>query len=184
MKNPGVPAVLASADDVASGIAHLAEQIVRAYAGSDPLFVCLLRGGAPFATRLMFAITRIAPDFHPELCYMMVKRYGAGREGGQPRILMDLAPDIDVAGRTAIILDDVLDNGVTAGFVRNYLMERGAKTVDLAVLVQKDIPRDDFQTATFHVFDAGPAWIAGMGMDDEGTAREAYRWLDEIIVLA
>lgn len=173
---------LASKQMVNDALSSMASQIINDYSSSQPLFVCLLRGAAPFAMNLMMEITRQDPNFHPELDYMMVKTYGDKRTAGQPQIVMDLAPSTIVKDRPVIVLDDVLDTGITAAFVANTLADRGAKSSSIAVLVKKDIA-DQAAVADYTAFTAGSEWLVGMGMDDTATALEAYRWSEEILII-
>lgn len=175
--------LLATTDQIDTAIHEMARVIVNEHGGIQPLFVALLRGAAPFASKLMFELTKQAPDMHPELDYMTVSTYGAGRRAGTPHIAMDLAPDTEITGRTVIVLDDVLDKGVTSTFVTNYLFDKGAADVKLAVLVEKDIERTSPEHADFACFHAGEEWLVGMGMDDAGVARDGHRWLNEIRIV-
>lgn len=175
--------LLATADQVDTAIAQMAAHIISDTVGQQPLFVVLLRGGAPFASKLMFAISTLDPSFHPELDYMMVSTYGSGRHAGQPHIVTAISPKTIVQGRLIIILDDVLDTGNTAAFVMSYFREKGASDTKLAVLVEKDISRDTVPHADFACFHAGSEWLAGMGMDSAEIAVEADRWVDEIRVI-
>src|SRR5690606_31860681 len=106
--------IFATEEQVTARIDELADEIIRDFRGEKPLFIALLRGAAPFAAQLMFAIARKAPDFHPEIDYMMVSTYGSGQKAGEPSIVTDVAPTTTVSGRQVIILDDVLDKGITA----------------------------------------------------------------------
>lgn len=171
---------LATKDQVDQAITNMATSIINDYHDKRPLFVCLLRGAAPFAMKLMTEITRQAPDFHPDLDYMTIKTYGDQRTAGQPKIVMDLAPTTDITNRPVVVLDDVLDTGVTAAYVADTLLRRGAKSTAIAVLVRKDIP-DQVTQADYVAFTAGKEWLAGVGMDDDATHPEAYRWSEEII---
>lgn len=174
---------LASASQVDKATEQLARDIVDAFGNSQPLFVALLRGAAPFASKLMFAIARHAPNLHPELDYMTVSAYGEGRHAGTPHVAMGLAPDTEVKDRVVIVLDDVLDKGVTFSFVSGYLTDKGARSVKLAVLVEKDLVRQHPKHADFTCFHAGPEWLTGMGMDDARVARDGFRWLNEIRIV-
>lgn len=176
--------LLASSNQIDAAIAEMAKSIIKDFSGAQPLFVALLRGAAPFASKLMFEVTRQAPDMHPELDYMTVSTYGEGRVVGTPHIAMDLAPDTEVRERLVIVLDDVLDKGATSTFVSKYLYDKGAKTVKLAVLVEKDLVRTSPEHADYSCFHAGPEWLAGMGMDDTTVAHDGYRWLDEIRIVS
>lgn len=171
---------LASAEEVTHEIDRLAAEIVKDY-DTTPLFVALLRGAAPFATKLMFAITRQSPDFQPELDYMMVSTYGEGQQAGEPHIVTDLAPNTIVHGRKVVILDDVLDKGITAEFVTAHLKSRGAADIKLAVLCEKKTNRLTDATADYCGFSFDDNWLVGMGLDDASTVKEGYRWCDRIM---
>lgn len=180
--------VLVSAEQVTEGIRALAEFTVERY-GRDkekPLFVALLRGAMPFASRLMDQIARLDPSFHPEVDYMTVSTYGDGREAKEPRVVMDVDKKTRVGGRRVVLLDDMLDKGVTADFVSVIFRKRGAEAVDLAVLTTKDTTRDvafaDKIDGIYSCFDVPDVWITGMGMDDERVAREGNRHLPLIAV--
>jgi hypoxanthine phosphoribosyltransferase len=169
--------LLATEAEVTARINELAQAIIQNYRNKDPLFVCLLRGGAPFATRLMFAITAMDPTFHPEMDYMTLRTYGDERTDKQPELLTDLLPTTKAEGRHVILLDDVLDKGVTAHFARARMVEdHGAQVVDLIVLVQKIRERTNFPQATLWGFEAPDVWLTGMGLDDSRIAKEANRW--------
>lgn len=162
-------------------IGELASQIVHDHRGNDPLFVALLRGGAPFASQLMFAIRQEDPTMHPELDYMQIGTYGNTRTAGEPRIEKDLSRDTAVFGRTVIVLDDVLDLGRTAHFVEQHLLQLDATNIELAVLASKDVTRDYPIVPQYVGFNTGDKWLVGMGMDDGQAGHEHYRWHDEIL---
>lgn len=171
-------------DQVTKRIGQLASEITARYSGDGeldrPLFVALLRGAMPFASKLMFEMQRQAPDFHPELDVMMVSTYGDGRHAGEPRIVTDLARTTSVFGRPVVILDDVLDQGITANFVTNHLDKLNPGSIELAVLAKKAVTRVHDIKPDYCGFDVGDKWIVGMGMDDAADGNEHYRWLDEI----
>lgn len=179
----GIKHLHATNEQVAQRIDELAGEIIERYRDESPLFVCLLRGGAPFATQLMFAIAARDPHFHPELDYMTIKTYGNQRFDKEPELIADILPNTEVAGRRVIILDDVLDKGVTADFVHRYMTEKhGASAVDLVVLVQKDRERALYPEATLYGFTGPDEWLTGMGMDDARVAKEANRWAGFVAV--
>jgi hypoxanthine phosphoribosyltransferase len=175
--------LLARSQEVEQKITAIAHDIIAAYPDEKPLFVCLLRGGAPFAAKLMFEITKQAPEFYPELDYMVVSAYGSERHAREPKIVTDLSPKTILQGRDVILLDDALDTGTTAQFTHVHLMKKGARSVRLAVLIQKNVERTLYPAADFYGFTSGPEWLAGMGLDDHATANEAFRWLNEIRIL-
>lgn len=160
-------------------IDNMAAQLLADFAGSSPLFVALMRGANPFASKLMFALARHDPNFHPELDYMMVSTYGHERTAKEPVVVTDLAPTTTVKDRDVVIIDDVIDLGITSNFVKELLTGRGAASVQLAVLASKDIPSRTSE-ADYIGFEAGDKWLVGMGLDDAKSGNEHYRWLDEI----
>ena len=170
---------LVSAEKTSQHIREIAAEIVRDYP-SSPLFIALLRGAAPFASQLMFAITSINPDYHPELDYMVVSTYGDGRIARMPQIITDVSPSTQIAGRDVIILDDVLDKGITAQFVINELTNRQPRSIALAVLVDKQTEREEPVTARYAAFELPDVWLTGMGMDDSHVGPEANRWNNAI----
>lgn len=180
MSNPEKYRKLHDATEVNRRIATIATEMVLEYRNENPLFVALLRGAAPFSSKLMFEIAKQAPDMHPELDYMMVSTYGDSKHAGEPRIVTDLAPTTSVYGRDVIVVDDVLDLGRTADFVKMHLERLGAMSIKLAVLARKGTEREYPIDADFVGFDTGDAWLVGMGMDNAEEVHEGYRWLEEI----
>lgn len=180
--------VLVSAEEVTEGIRALAEFTVEQYGGDEekPLFVALLRGAGPFASRLMTEIALIDSGFHPEMDYMTISTYGTERQAKESRVVMDVSPSARIVNRRVVLLDDMLDKGFTADVVSEMFHKRGAAAVDLAVLTIKDTSRgaefaDDID-GIYGCFNVPDAWITGMGMDDEGVGPEGNRWLTYIAV--
>lgn len=174
--------ILFDEQQVQARIDELASNLIVTYEGKNPLFVCLLRGGAPFAARLMFAIARLDPYFHPELDYMTVRSYGNARTAQAPKIIMNLSPHTDPKNRPAIILDDVYDTGETALCTSQELLKRGATSVSACVLVKKQKLQAPFPGSFMYGFEAPAEWLTGMGLDDTRIASEANRWAGYIAV--
>lgn len=170
---------LASVNQVDSAIEQIASEILKTFA-STPLFVSLLRGANQFTSKLMFEIVRQSPEFHPEVDYMTISTYGSAKQAGEPHIVTDLAPSTTVKDRQVIVIDDVLDKGVTADFVFQHLKNRGASDIKLAVLCDKKAQRIKPIEADYKGFSFDDNWLVGMGMDNATDAKEAHRWLEEI----
>lgn len=174
-------------EQVQRQIGRVASEITARYDGGErPLFVSLMRGAVPFTAQLMTEITRQAPNFDPEVDYMTTSRYSdSAIAKDRAEIVMGVCPDTEVDGRPTVIIDDVLDMGETVKTVREYLRDLGATSVNLAVLVNKDVPtRDPSVQADFIGFH-NPAneWLVGMGMADGALKKEARRWDDQIWVV-
>jgi hypoxanthine phosphoribosyltransferase len=175
--------ILVDEERVDARIDEMAGTALERYdSGPRPLYICLLRGGAPFSAAFMRAITRRDPRAHPELDYMTVRTYDKGREPKPPEIVMDVSPSTTVEGRRAVLLDDVLDSGVTADATARHLLERGATGVDLVVLVQKLRDRVSYAAASLFGFELPDVWLTGMGLDDPQEGKEALRWAGYIAV--
>ena len=167
-------------------IGELAATIIGRHDNDQPLFVALPRGAMPFASRLMFNITNQAPDFHPELDFMITSRDHNDPSADQvPTFITSLTPGTKVENRQVILIDDILDLGKTPEAVREHFFTHlGARSVELAVLVQKDIAsRASNIRADYVGFHTSAQWLAGMGMKDNSNVPEAYRWRPEILEL-
>lgn len=172
-----------SADEIDERIREISRQVTVRYKDKHPLFVCFLKGGAPFAARLMFAIADQNPDFHPELDYMIISTYKDGYEAGEPRIVTDLAPDVVVKDRIVVMLDDLRDTGATAAFAEKHFLARGAAQVDYVTLVLKTNEAAKYKKPDIYGFECPKEyWLVGMGMDNSGVLPEACRWMSSIAV--
>lgn len=171
----GYMKILYSTEQVEQRIKEMAREIITQYANEKPLFVCLLRGAVPFTSQLMMNIAREDPSFHPEVIYMHASAYGAGREAQETTVYSSVDSET-VANRAVIVLDDCLDRGVTYTKMKTLLLENGASSVGLIVLVNKDTVRSNVDTPLLVGFTTPDVWLVGMGMDDADTATEARRW--------
>lgn len=182
-QNPLYSQKLISEAELTEHINKLAGEIIQKFAGQNPLFICLLRGGMPFAAQLMFAITRQDPHFHPELDYMTVSSYGSELAASEPRIVMDISYKSEITGRPVIVVDDMIDKGSTYTFTKKHLENKGAQQVYLAALVQRESVKSREFDADFHCFSVdSQAWLTGMGLDDPRIGREANRWAQYVAI--
>lgn len=170
--------VLATADLVCSSaavstaIARLARDISSALADSFPLVLCVMRGAVVFAGQLLPQLR-----FPLEFDYLDLTRYGAATEGGE--ISWRVLPGTAVAGRTVLVLDDILDQGNTLAAIREKLLAAGASRVYYAVLTEKDTGRAKPARADFVGLRLPDRYVFGCGMDVGG----AWRNLPEIYAL-
>ncbi len=175
--------LLYSSEQVNARIGVMATEIIAIYQDTNPLFVSLLNGAAPFTSKLMFAIQQQAPDFQPNVQSMIVSRYGTSRTAGQPCVVTDLPPAYrDLSGRHVIILDDLIDGGGTTNFTEQHLLGYGAEKVErIALVVKRKAVPTNVQLVLFG-FETPDVWLTGMGMDDERLAPEGNRWANWIAV--
>jgi hypoxanthine phosphoribosyltransferase len=163
---------LYSAAAVTEAVARVAREISARLADSFPLVLLVMRGSVIFAGQLLPQL-----DFPLEFDYLDVTRYGAATRGG--RISWKVMPRTPVAGRVALVLDDILDEGETLAAVRDRLIATGAREVYCAVLADKDIGRARPIRADFVGLTVPDRYVFGFGMDVGG----AWRNLPEIYAL-
>ena len=159
------PRVLFSEDEIGVAVALMASDLARL---SDPPEIVspILVGAFVFAADLLRAFSREGLDLPLE--YMWLRSYGAGREGGEMRVLA--APGDAVTGKHVLLIDGVLDHGHTLITARDLLTKAGARMITTAVVVDK--AREAAPIRADHACFTGVAdFIVGYGMDDAGHAR-------------
>ena len=167
-----IQSVLLSEEDIKQIVSRLGEEISRDYADKNPLVVAVLRGAFVFTADLMRAITvPCAVDF------MAVSSYSGVTSTGAVKINKDLSQDI--AGRHLILVEDILDSGVTLNYLKNYLQVRQPASVHIATLLDKPARRKADIYADYSCFEVPDAFVVGYGLD----YNEHYRNLPYIGVL-
>lgn len=156
--------LVASAADVSAAVARVAREISGALAESFPLVLCVMRGAVVFAGQLLPQLR-----FPLEFDYIDLTRYGAATHGGE--ITWRVAPGTAVAGRTVLVLDDILDQGKTLAAVRERLLAAGASQVYYAVLTEKDTGHAKPARADFVGLRLPDRYVFGCGMDVGGAWR-------------
>lgn len=180
--------ILVSADEVDAGITRTADFLLDTYGtqpGDLPLFVALLSGAMPFASRLMFRLAELSPVSHPQLEFMTISRYGLDRKPIEtPRVVMGLPPDAEAKGRRIIVLDDLIEEGKTIEFATSLLLDLGAVSVENVPMVTKNIAAErSCAEPLFCPFPNLPdEWLTGMGMDNAASFTAANRWLPYIAI--
>jgi hypoxanthine phosphoribosyltransferase len=162
--------VVVSASDVRRRVGELGGQITRDYAGHPPLLVCVLKGAVNFVSDLMRAI-----ELPVEVDFMAVSSYGAAtKTSGVVRIVKDL--DVDLAGRDVLIVEDVVDSGLTLNYLRQYLGARHPRSLEVCALLLKAGEQRVVQELKYVGFTIGSVFVVGYGLD----VNERYRNLDGI----
>ena len=172
--HPDIESVLLSEADIRAIVQGLGEQISKDYAGKNPLFVSVLRGAFIFAADLMRAVTvPCAVDF------MAVSSYGDGvKSSGVVQIVKDLSTKIE--GRHVIIVEDILDTGLTLRYLIGLLEGRHPASVAVATFAVKDIPGTMPAIEPAYVGTHVPnEFVVGYGLD----YAERYRNLPFVGVL-
>ncbi len=172
MKND-IQEVLFSEQQLADKVAELGARISADYAGKDPLIVSVLKGSYVFMADLT---RRISIPCNVD--FMAVSSYGAGtKTTGEVQIIKDIGSKID--GRHLIIVEDILDSGVTLSFLMKVLKARGAASIRLCTLLSKPERRKVDVPVDYLGFEIPDAFVVGYGLD----YAEKYRNLPYIGIL-
>ena len=157
--------LLLAPDAVAAAVTRVAHAINAALADSPerPLALVIMRGGLIFAGHLLPQL-----DFPVDVDYVDATRYGASTRGGE---LNWRAAIPDVTGRVVLLVDDILDEGLTLAAVRKKLLDAGAVEVLIAVFAEKDLPHAKPVAADFVGITLPNRYVFGFGMDVRGLWR-------------
>jgi hypoxanthine phosphoribosyltransferase len=153
-----------SAETVAAAVTRLAGEITGKLGDTNPLLLCVMSGGVPFAGHLMTQLL-----FPLEFDYLHVTRYGQDTAGGA--LSWRSAPWTSVKGRTVLVLDDILDEGLTLAAIVERLMELGAKACYTAVATDKLNGKIKPIKADFVALTVPDRFVFGYGMDVRGHFR-------------
>ena len=156
--------VIHSAETVAAAVTRVAAEITEKLGDTNPLLLCVMSGGVPFAGQLMTQL-----HFPLEFDYMHVTRYGQETSGGA--LSWRAAPWTSVKDRTVLILDDILDEGVTLAAIVERMKQLGAKACYTAVATDKLNGKVKPIKADFVALTVPDRFVFGYGMDVRGTWR-------------
>ena len=164
--------IVVGASTLQARVAELGATITADYQGRAPLLIGVLKGAAMFMSDLTRQIA-----LPLEIDYMAVSSYGnATRTSGVVRIVKDL--DIDLTGRDVIIVEDIVDSGLTLSYLRRTLAARGAASLEVcALLVREGLQKTD-QDLRYVGFRIPPKFVIGYGLD----FAERYRNLPYVCV--
>ena len=166
--------ILFTEEQIHAKLAELARRIEADYAGTKPLLVGVLRGAVMVMADLARELT-----IPIEMDWMAVSSYGSGTQSsGVVRILKDL--DTDLHGRHVIIVEDIIDSGLTLSWLRGNLETRGAESVEIVALLRKPDAAKVEVDVKYEGFQIPNAFVIGYGLD----YAEQYRNLRGIGVLA
>jgi hypoxanthine phosphoribosyltransferase len=151
---------------VEAALDNMAIAINDVLAGSNPLVLCVLNGGIVAAGKLL---TRLTMPLNIDS--INASRYQNQTSGGVIEWL--LKPQVPLKGRTVLIIDDILDEGITLAAIKAYCLEQGAKAAYTAVLVDKQLDHDKPIKADFVGLPIENRYLFGYGMDYKGYLRNA-----------
>lgn len=165
--------LLISEEDLQARIRALGEEITSDYAGRAPLLVGVLKGAFMFMSDLSRAI-----DLPVEFDFMAVSSYGhSTRSSGVVRIVKDL--DIDLADRDVIIVEDIIDSGLTLNYLRRNLLARNPASLEVCALLVRENHRVDAAILRYEGFRVPSDFLVGYGLD----VNERFRNLSDIRVV-
>lgn len=171
-QDPAIGRIVVSQPDLERRVRELGQAITRDYASRPPLLVGVLKGACFFLSDLARAI-----DLPVEIDFMAVSSYGSSTHtSGVVRIVMDL--DADLTGRHVLIVEDIVDSGLTLAFLRRNLAARNPASLEVcALLVKEGLQSVDLDLA-YEGFHIPPEFVVGYGLD----ADERYRNLPYLAV--
>ena len=170
--NPNLEPLFTS-EQIQTRVAELGAEVARDYAGRTPLLVGVLKGAYIFLSDLVRAT-----DLRLGVEFMAISSYGAGtRSSGEVKIVKDL--DVPVEGRDILVVEDIVDTGLTLSYLIASLHGRGAKSVRLAALLDKWERRERDVQIDYCGFRIPDAFVVGYGLD----FAERYRNLPYVAVL-
>ena len=164
--------VLLSHDQIQARVAEMGREIARDYAGREPHLVGVLKGACTFMTDLARGI-----DLPITLDFIAVSSYGAAtKTSGEVRIIKDLDQGLD--GRDLLVVEDIVDTGLTLNYLLNVLRARGPRTLKVATLLSKPSRRLVETPVDYIGFTIEDHFVVGYGLD----YNEKYRNLRDIII--
>ena len=166
--------ILVTKEEIAEAVRRLGRRITEDYAGKAPVLLGILKGAIVFYSDLMREI-----DLPVTSEFMAVSSYGsATKTSGVVQIRKDL--DHDITGKDLIIVEDIVDSGVTLNYLKGHLANRGAASIRIATLLDKPGRRRVDLKTDYVCFEIPDAFVVGYGLDYD----EKYRNLPDIGVLA
>lgn len=157
--------ILISQSELETRIGELADQITIDYSGTSPLLVGVLRGAFIFMADLARAI-----DLPVQVDFMAVSSYGnATSSSGVVRILKDL--DEDLTDRHVIVVEDIIDSGLTLSYLRRNLKNRDAASVEVCALLVREGRQKVDEDLRYVGFEIPPDFVVGYGLDASGKYR-------------
>ena len=165
--------VLLSEDEIREKVRELGGKITADYKNSNLMLVTVLKGAVVFLADLMRQI-----DVPAEIDFMVVSSYGSGvKSSGVVKIVKDL--DVPLAGKDILIVEDILDSGLTLSYIKELLESRGPRSIRIATLLDKPSRRKVHLQADYIGFSVPDEFVIGYGLDYD----EKYRNLPYIGIL-
>jgi hypoxanthine phosphoribosyltransferase len=167
----GAATVLFSASDIRRRVEELGVEITRDYAGRSPVLVTVLKGGAIFLSDLIREI-----DLAVRVDFISISSYERAKEAsGVVRIMKDL--DQDIGGEDVIVVEDIVDTGLTLSYLLATLRGRGPASLEVCTLLDRTARRIPLLPIRYQGFECPDRFVVGYGLDYE----QRYRNLPDIL---
>jgi hypoxanthine phosphoribosyltransferase len=174
MSSGSADRVLITADKIQSRVRDMAEQIEADYPEGPLYLISILKGSFIFLADLARALKR----HNVRIEFMAISSYGnAKSSSGQVKVTRDL--DVNIEGQHVLIVEDIIDSGVTLSYLKRLLEQRHPKSLEIATLLDKPERRIKPVTVKYTGFQIPDEFVVGYGLD----FAEDYRNLSEIRVL-
>ena len=167
-----IESILISAEEIEEKVSRMGRDISRDFEGKDPVFVGVLKGCFIFMADLMRHVS-----IDCSMDFMAVSSYNGTNSTGAVKINKDLNGQIE--NRHLILVEDILDSGVTLNYLKNYLMVRRPASISVATLMDKPSRRKADIYGDYSCFEVPDAFVVGYGLD----YNERYRNLPYIGIL-
>ena len=165
--------VLFGREDIRRRIEELGRTITGDYEGRAPVLISVLKGGSVFLADLIRSV-----DLPLSIDYMSISRYGGAAESmGRVRIVKDL--EDDVGGRDVLIVEDIVDTGLTLGYLISVLESREPASVRVCTLLDKTVRRIAPIEIDYRGFECPDVFVVGYGLD----FRERYRNIPDLLAV-
>lgn len=165
--------VLVTREEIAEKVKELGRKITADYQGKSPIVVCILKGAVIFFADLLREL-----DLPLAIDFMAISSYGSSTKStGVVKLVKDL--DRDVNGHDVLVVEDIVDSGMTLSYIKSELLHRGANSVRIATLLDKPARRRVNLEVEYSCFNIPDAFVVGYGLDYD----EQYRNLPDVGIL-
>ena len=173
MSSQSKPRILLTKDEIEATVKRLAAEIKKDYHGKQPILICVLKGSFMFMADLIRLL-----DFPLEVEFIRLSSYGRGRESSG-KIKVEQGLRSEVKGRDVLVIEDIVDTGLTISFLLNYLRKKKPASLRLCALTDKPARRQIPVTIDYLGFTVPNKFLVGYGLDLD----EQFRNLPDICVL-
>jgi hypoxanthine phosphoribosyltransferase len=158
--------ILISEKKLQAGVRAVGRKIKADYKGKNPIFIGILKGSFIFMADLIRAV-----DIECEVDFMGVASYGGSKRGsGVVRLLKDI--NVNVRGRHVLIVEDIIDSGLTGNYIKQYIQLRQPKSIEFVTLLDKKQARKVDIDIKYVGFDIPEVFVVGYGLDHYENFRQ------------